>query len=396
MKSKHWILAVSAVVVTILIVVVVIKREKKPQVTFERISRGDITATVTATGQINPIVESQVGTQVSGQIIKLYADFNSRVKKGQLLALIDPTPFKEALTQAQANLLNAQAGVAKAKATMDLDRTTYERDRTLPPELISKLDLDTARATYEAAAADFSASQAALMQAGANYKAVKFNLEHTRIISPLNGIVVSRNINIGQTVAASFQTPDLFDIAEDLKKMESDTNVVETDIGKVNVGQKAEFTVDAYPTTVFTGTVAIIRNAPITIQNVVNYDVIIYVNNKDLKLKPGMTTYVTIDVGKKDNILMVPNQALRFAPKGSEAIIQAYSKHHKLPAWALAGNEGNDGRIWYRTQKVWLYKGGEFIPVPLQTGIRNNNFTELTKGDLKKGDEVVTGYRTKQ
>ncbi|MCL4558532.1 MAG: efflux RND transporter periplasmic adaptor subunit [Deltaproteobacteria bacterium] len=229
MKNKYWILAGTALVVIVVITIVLVKREKKPLLTFERIGRGDITSTVTATGQINPIVESQVGTQVSGQIIKLYVDFNSRVKKGQLLALIDPTPFEAALTQAQASLLNAQAGVAKARATMELDMTTYERDRSLPPELISKQDIDTAKATYDAAAADFSASQAALLQAQANYSTAQFNLDHTRIISPLSGIVVSRNINIGQTVAAAFQTPDLFDIAEDLGKMESDTNVVETD-----------------------------------------------------------------------------------------------------------------------------------------------------------------------
>ncbi len=393
MKNKYWIMAGTALIVIVVIIIVLVKREKKPLLTFERIGRGDITSTVTATGQINPIVESQVGTQVSGQIIKLYADFNSRVKKGQLLALIDPTPFEAALTQAEANLLNAQAGIAKANATVELDRTTYERDRSLPSELISKQDLDTAKATYEAAAADFSASQAALLQAQASYSTAQFNLDHTRIISPLSGIVVSRNINIGQTVAAAFQTPDLFDIAEDLKKMESDTDVVETDIGRIKVGQKAEFSVDAYPSTVFTGTVAIIRNAPIVIQNVVNYNVIIYVDNKELKLKPGMTTYVTIDVGKKENILMLPNQALRFAPKNQGTIIRDYGMHHKLPSWAQADNPEADRRVWYRVQKVWAYRDGQFVPVPIQTGIRNNSFTELVKGDLKEGDSVVTGYR---
>ncbi len=395
MKIKYWLIAAAALVI-IVVVIVLIKRGHKPLLTFDTITRGDITATVSATGQLNPIVESQVGSQVSGQIIKLYADFNSRVTKGQMLALIDPTPFEAALTQAKADLLNAQAGVVKARANMDLDRSNYERDASLPRDLISRQEMDTAKAAYEAAAADFSASQAALIQAGASYKTARFNLAHTRIISPLDGIVVSRNINIGQTVAASFQTPDLFDIAQDLRKMESDTNVVETDIGRVRVGQRAEFTVDAYPATVFTGTVAIIRNAPITIQNVVNYDVIIYVDNADLKLKPGMTTYVTIDVGKKSNILMVPNQALRFAPKGSGAIIQKYSAGRELPGWARTGSRETDKRVWYRIPKVWVYRDGQFIPVPIKTGIRNNNYTELLEGDLKAGDHVVTGYRTAQ
>lgn len=391
MKNKYWIIAGAALVV-IVVIIVLVKREKKPLLTFEKVTRGDITSTVTATGQINPIVEVQVGSQVSGKIIELYADFNSIVKKGELLAQIDPTPFEAALAQATADLLNAKAGLVKAKATMDLDKANYDRQRSLPPELVSKQDIETSKATYEVAAADFSSAQAALIQANANYKTAKFNLENTRIISPLNGIVVSRNVNVGQTVAASFQTPDLFDIAENLEKMESDTNVVETDIGRVQVGQKAEFNVDAYPTTIFTGTVAIIRNAPIVIQNVVNYDVIIYVDNKDFKLKPGMTTYVTIDVGKKNDILMVPNAALRFAPKNADTVIRSYSTNHKLPDWARTGNSEAAKKAWYRITKVWVYRDGQFIPVPIQTGIRNNNFTELIKGELKKGDEVVTGY----
>jgi HlyD family secretion protein len=396
MKNKYWLIAGAALIIIVIIIVVLVKKDKKPSLTFEKISRGDITSSVTATGQINPIVEVQVGSQVSGKIIKLYADFNSIVKKGQILALIDPTPFEAALSQATANLLSARAGILQAKATMELDKGNYERQISLPPELISKQDLDTTKATYDVAAANFSAAQAALIQAQANYSTARFNLANTRIISPLNGIVVSRNINVGQTVAASFQTPDMFDIAENLEKMESDTNVVETDIGKVKVGQKSEFTVDAYPTTVFTGTVAIVRNAPIVIQNVVNYDVIIYVDNKDFKLKPGMTTYVTIDVDKKDNIVMIPNAALRFAPKDSDTIIKNYSLHNKLPDWAKTGNPEAEKKAWYRVTKVWVYKDGQFIPVPIQTGIRNNNFTELVQGNLKEGEEVVTGYQTGQ
>lgn len=396
MKTKHWIIVSIVVLVIIISIIIIVKKNKKPLLTFEKIKRGDITATVSATGQINPVVWAQVGAQISGQIIKLYADFNSIVKKGQLLALIDPTPFEAALAQAKANLLSAKAGTIQAKANMDLDKANYERYLSLPPDLVSKQQLDTAKATYEVAAANFTAAQAALLQAQANYKIAKFNLDHTRILSPLNGVVITREVNTGQTVAASFQTPDLFDIAEDLTKMESDTNVVETDIGKVKIGQKAAFTVDAYPDTIFHGTVAIIRNAPMVIQNVVNYDVIIYVDNKDMKLKPGMTSYVTIDVGKKENILMIPNAALRFAPKNSDTIIRNYSLHHKLPDWVKAPDEETQRREWYRITKVWRYKDGQFIPVPIQTGIRDNYYTQLIKGDLKEGDEVVTGYQSGQ
>ncbi len=394
MKSKYWIIS-GIILIAVIIVIVVVKRDKKPLLSFEKIKRGDITETVSATGQINPVVWAQVGAQVSGQIIKLYADFNSVVKKGQLLALIDPTPFKAALSQAYANMLSAKAGILQAKATMELDKSNYERDLSLPPELISRQDVETAKATYDVAAANFSASQAAVLQAQANYEIAQFNLEHTRILSPLNGVVITRDVNSGQTVASSFQTPDLFDIAQNLTKMESDTNIVETDIGKVKVGQKAEFTVDAYPNTVFTGTVAIVRNAPMVIQNVVNYDVIIYIDNKDLRLKPGMTTYVTIDVGTRHNILMIPNAALRFAPNDSDTIIRTYSLHNKLPDWVKVSSS-DEKREWYRITKVWVYRNDQFIPIPIQTGIRDNNYTELIQGDLKEGDEIVTGYQTGQ
>jgi len=397
MKNKYWIISGAALLIVIVVIVILVKRNKNPLLTFEKIRRGSITATVSATGQINPVVWAQVGAQISGQIIKIYADFNSVVKKGQLLALIDPTPFEAALTQAKANLLSAKAGILQAKATMELDKANYERYLSLPPDLVSKQQIDTAKSTYEVAAASFSAAQAALLQAQANYKIAKFNLDHTRILSPLNGIVITRDVNQGQTVAASFQTPDLFDVAEDLTKMESDTNVVETDIGKVKVGQKAELTVDAYPDTVFHGTVSIIRNAPMVIQNVVNYDVIIYVDNKDLKLKPGMTSYVTIDVGKKENTLMIPNGALRFMPKDSDKIIRKYSLNHKLPDWVkLPPNPEAARREWYRITKVWIFKDGQLIPVPVKTGIRDNYYTQLVEGDLKEGDEVVTGYQEGQ
>ncbi len=396
MKSKYWIISGVVLIAVIITVTIVVKKDKKPLLTFEKIKRGDITATVSATGQINPVVWAQVGAQVSGQIIKLFADFNSVVKKGELLALIDPTPFQAALTQATANLVSAKAGVSQAKATMELDRSNYERDLSLPTELISQQTVETAKSTYDVAAASFSAAQAAVLQAQANLNIAKFNLAHTRILSPLNGVVITRVVNTGQTVASAFQTPDLFDIAENLEKMESDTNVVETDIGRVKIGQKAQFNVDAYPNTVFTGTVAIIRNAPMVIQNVVNYDVIIYIDNKDLKLKPGMTSYVTIDVGRKDGILMIPNAALRFAPKNSDAILRTYSMHNKLPSWAAAGSNEADKKEWYRITKVWVYRDNNFVPLPVKTGIRDNNFTELAQGDLKEGDEVVTGYQAGQ
>jgi len=395
MKIKYW-LAAGAALLILIVVIIIVKKEKQPSLTFVKVKTGSITSAVTATGQLNPTTEVKVGSQVSGKIIKLYVDFNSIVKQGQLLALIDPTPFRAQLARATAGMLNAKAGILKANVMLKLDRRNYKRRLKLPHNLISAENLESAKSTYEIAAAAFTSAQAALIQAKANYRMAKFNLANTRIISPLNGIIISRNINIGQTVAASFQTPDLFDIAGNMRKMQIDTNVVETDIGRIKVGQKAEFTVDAYPNTTFTGTVAIIRSAPIVIQNVVNYDVILYVDNKDLRLKPGMTTYVNIYVKKKDNIPVIPNSALRFSPKGIDNIVRLYARRHKLPRWAVSGKGGSELKTWYRITKVWIYKDNKFIPIPIKTGIRNNNFTELLKGNLLNESRLVAGYETGQ
>ncbi|MCL4479232.1 MAG: efflux RND transporter periplasmic adaptor subunit [Deltaproteobacteria bacterium] len=393
-KNKYLTITGITIIIIVIIVLYFKKEDHKQTLTFGSIGRGSITATVVATGQINPVVWAQVGAQVSGQIIRLYADFNSVVKKGQLLALIDPTPFEAQLTLAKAALLSAHASILNTRATMALNKSIYERRLQLPHDLISQENLQTAKTNYETAVASFTAAQAALLQAQANYKIASFNLEHTRIVSPLSGVVITREVNSGQTVASSFQTPDLFDLAENLKKMESDTNVVETDIGKVKVGQRADFTVDAYPNITFTGTVAIVRNAPMVIQNVVNYDVIIYVDNKDLLLKPGMTSYVNIDVAKKNNILLIPNAAFRFTPKDPNKIITEYAKNHRLPSWVSVPPEESQLKAWYRVTKVWGYKDERFIPIPVKTGIKNNNFTELVNGDIKQGDKVVTGYGT--
>jgi len=311
---------------------------------FVKVERGDIRFVVTATGTINPVITVLVGSQVSGTIKALYADYNSRVKEGQVIAQIDPAIFEAQVEQGRANVLNAQANIINAKANLEnakanfvkaevgvLDaKRTLDRNRPLvEKKVIAQAAMDTAQTNYdtavaqkdvakaqvESAASQVESSKAQVEQAKAALKMSETNLRYATIRSPINGIVISRNVDVGQTVAASLQAPTLFTIAKDLTQMQVDTNVSEADIGRVAIGQEAIFTVDAYPEKTFRGKVSEIRNAPITIQNVVTYDVVIQVDNKDLKLKPGMTANVSILIEHKEGILKIPNAALRFRPE---------------------------------------------------------------------------------
>jgi RND family efflux transporter, MFP subunit len=283
--------------------------------------RGEIVSSVTATGTVNAVTTVLVGTQVSGTIKTLYVDFNSPVKKNQLIAQIDPATFEAQVEQAKANLFSAKANLDKSEATVIDAKRTMERNRELVSEnLIAQSDFDTAETNYETAKASVSAAKAQIAQTEASLKFAETNLQYSRILSPVDGVVISRSVDVGQTVAASFQTPTLFTIAQDLTKMQIDTNVDEADIGKVSVGQKVDFTVDAYPEITFKGTVWQIRNAPIIVQNVVTYDVVIKVDNPELKLKPGMTANVSIITSFKKDILKIPNAALRFMPQEEEKI----------------------------------------------------------------------------
>lgn len=309
-----------------------------------KVERGEIQSVVTATGTLNPVTTVLVGSQVSGTIKALFADFNARVKEGQIIAQIDPATFEAQVAQARANLLHAQASLAMAQANLKnaqanlskaelavMDaRRSLERNRELMErKVIAQATLDAsqvnydsalaqreiARAQVESAQSQVTSSQAQLEQAKASLNLAETNLRYTTIRSPVNGIVISRNVDVGQTVAASLQAPTLFTIAKDLTQMQVDTNVSEADIGRIEVGQEATFTVDAYPERIFKGRVSEIRNAPITVQNVVTYDVVIHVENKDLKLKPGMTANVTILIEHKEGVLKIPNSALRFRPE---------------------------------------------------------------------------------
>lgn len=331
------------------------------------VTRGDIIAAVTATGTVNAVTTVLVGTQVSGTIKHIYADFNSPVKKGQLIAEIDPSAFEAQVEQAKANLLSAKANLDKAVSTQADAKRTLERNKTLFSKgLIARSDLDTAQTNYETASAGVSAAGAQAAQTEAALKLAMTNLRYTKIISPVDGIVVSRNVDVGQTVAASFQTPTLFTIAQDLTKMQIDSSVVEADIGKVSVGQKVDFTVDAYPDTTFSGSVSDVRIAPIIVQNVVTYDVVVKVANPEKKLKPGMTANISIVTSMKKGVLRVPNNALRFRPSGAPS-----AKEEK-------------GRA------VWVLKGSAPERVGIKLGITDGSYTEVASGGLKDGDRVIT------
>jgi len=308
-----------------------------------KVERGEISSSVTATGTINPVVNVLVGSQVSGMIKALYADFNSRVKEGDVIAQIDPSIFQAQVEQGRANLLNAQASLMNAQANlksaqanltkaeisvMDMKRTLERNLKLAEMKVIAQAALDTAQANYESAMAQVEAakaqvevaraqvesSKAQVEQSKAALKVSETNLRYTTIRSPVNGVVISRNVDVGQTVAASLQAPTLFTIAKDLTQMQVNTNVSEADIGRISVGQEVTFSVDAYPERTFRGRVSEIRNAPTMIQNVVTYDVVIQVSNKDLKLKPGMTANVSVLVAHQVGVLKIPNAALRFQP----------------------------------------------------------------------------------
>jgi len=334
----------------------------------EKISKGDIVQSITASGTVNAVTTVLVGTQVSGTIKAIYADFNSKVRKGQLIAQVDPALFEAQVDQARANLVTSKANLAKSDVAVVDTKRTLERNRQLfAKNLIAQSDLDTAGTNYDSAVAQVNANKALVEQAAAALRTAETNLRYARILSPVDGIVVSRNVDVGQTVAASFQTPTLFNIAQDLTKMQIDSNVAEADIGKIQVGQPVEFTVDAYPDSPFQGRVSEIRNAPINVQNVVTYDVVVKVDNPELKLKPGMTANLSIIVSSKKDVLRISNTALRFRPSEKRD---------------LAAKKG-------KGSGVWVLENEKPKRISITTGISDGTYTELLSGEIREGQEVI-------
>jgi HlyD family secretion protein len=425
-----------------------------PRYRTAAVERGPLTATVSATGTLNAVITVQVGSQISGQIKSLNADFNSAVKKGQLIARIDPEPFEAKVNQARADVdnaramvLNQEAALEKARAEVDNARATVATQKAntakaqvavvdtrrdlnrkvdlLRQELIAQSDKDTAQSasdsavaqieanraqeraaesgvrSFEAAArvaaAQLDAARANLKQKQAGLAQAQFDLDRTYIRAPVNGVVVSRNVDVGQTVAASLQAPVLFTIAEDLSRMQVDTNVDEADVGRIKVGQRATFTVDSFPTQTFAGEVNQIRKAPQILQNVVTYDVVIYVQNSEQKLLPGMTANVKIVIESRPSVVKVPNSALRFRPPGAEAEGGGPRGPAAAPGGGprpgpagrdrQPGGEGTVGRVFVGGPD------GQPRPAMLRLGITDGNVTEVLSGDLQPGTPVIVGLR---
>ena len=369
--------------------------ERKAPVRYRsaEVERGSVISLVTATGMINPVVSVQVGTQVSGMIKSLHADFNSVVKAGDIVATIDPEPFRARRDQAVGNLEMSKANIARAK--IDLAQRKRELDRVkslVAQEFVSQSDVDVATSNFQSAEAQVNVAGAQVKQTEAALNAVELDLKYTVIRSPVNGIVVARNVEVGQTIAASFATPNLFLIALDLTKMQVDTNVSESDIGGITEGKEATFTVDAYPGHQFAGTIRQVRLAPINVQNVVTYNVVVNVDNQDLRLKPGMTANVSIIVAQKEAVLKVPNAALRFTPPTSGPADRSATggKPVKEKGAEQAAGVGRGTSV--PSRKVWRQgPSGELEPIHVQTGISDGVGTEIVSEELSEGALVVVG-----
>ncbi len=363
------------------------------------VDRGAVVSIVSATGTINPVVSVQVGTQVSGMIKSLHADFNSRVKAGDMVAVIEPEPFKARRDQAASNLEMARSNVARAKT--DLAQRKRELDRVqslVAQQFVSQNDVDVALTNYQSAEAQVKVVEAQVKQAEAALNFAELELKYTEIRSPVDGIVMARNVEVGQTVAASFATPNLFLIALDLTEMQVDTNVSESDIGGMTEGMEAIFTVDAYPGVRFAGTIRQVRLAPINVQNVVTYNVVVAVNNQGLRLKPGMTANVSIIVAQKDQVLKVPNAALRFNPPQNDRAEGLTSEGKSVMAEERSvGGKPVVGPVdsGGQARKIWkLGESGDLEPMIIQTGISDGVSTEVVAGPLAEGDMVVVGVDT--
>jgi HlyD family secretion protein len=461
MLKRHWLIASVVVVAIAVFAAFQFKGNDKPQYFTTKVDRGDIREVVEATGTINAVTTVQVGSQVSGTISRLNADFNSRVKKGQIVAQIDPSLFQGAVLQAKADLANAranqvaaQANLEKAQATALQTRADYDRTSGLAKEgVMSQQQLDLAKANADTADAAVSAAKAAITQAVAQSQqkqaavtVAQTNLDYTTIHAPIDGTVIARSVDVGQTVAASLQAPTLFTIAQDLTKMQVYASTDESDVGMIHTGQKVTFKVDAFPKDSFSGTVSQVRLNATTVQNVVTYSTIIDFDNPQMKLFPGMTAYITIPVADSANMLRVPNGALRYKPNMSAEEVRALYKQYGLISTpqtpgqqasgqaagtqtvGAAGAQGGsgdtgaagkqrrargegaqggggaaDGAQQTHTPRadvavVWkLHPDKTLEPVRIRTGITDHTVTEVAqvlKGQLNEGDELVTGGMT--
>jgi HlyD family secretion protein len=368
----RWFLLFAVVVAGATIYVWQQQQAAEPHYITAPVSSGDVVRAIVTTGAVNPVVTVEVGSYVSGVIQALYCDYNTEVKAGQLCAKIDPRPFQVVVDQASANLQSAKAQLSKDQAGLAYASINYERDRKLQKQgIVSQDTVDSDKSAYDQDKAQVELDQSAIAQRIAELHAAQVNLDYTNIASPVDGTVVLRNVSVGQTVAASFQTPTLFLIAQDLTKMQVDTNVSESDVGGARVGEKACFTVEAYPDQTFCGQIYQVRRAPITVQNVVTYDVVVNVDNPDLKLLPGMTANMRIITDERDKVVRVPMQALKFSPGG------------------FGGKGGSAATKPGGGTRVWVLRDGKPVRVPITVGLDDGTYAEVVQGDLKPGDQVV-------
>ena len=447
LPAQKWLWVGGAALAVVLFAAFGLSRKPAVQYFTTPVGHGDIRDVVEATGTINAVTTVQVGSQVSGTIFKLSADFNSRVKKGQVIAEIDPSIFQGNVLQARADLENARANLAaaranleKAKASAVQTKADFERNLALAKEgVTSQQQLDLARATSESADASVDAQQATITQAQAQVsqraaalQVAQTNLSHTIIKAPIDGVVVARTVDVGQTVAASLQAPTLFTIAQDLTKMQVYTKTDESDVGQIRPGQKVTFKVDAFPRDSFEGRVSQVRMNATTVQNVVTYDTVIDFDNPETKLFPGMTAYVSIPVAAVQNVVKIPNGALRFKPDMKLEEVRALYAQYGIESGRGGRTEGSErsersengesgggGRVMAASPRrqggqpgggadrpparerrldmavVWKLKPDNTLePVQVRTGITDRTFTQMVQalhGDLKDGDLLVTG-----
>jgi HlyD family secretion protein len=427
MKRKIIIpLAILVVVVGVILGFTVLKNGKNNKIKYrtEAIGKGDIEALVVSSGTLNPVTMVDVGSQISGKIAKINVDFNSPVKQGQIVAEIDTSILESQVQQNQANFNSTVAALERSKVTLDNLKKKYDRALNLfAKNLISFEEKEAAEAAYLEAKSDVQSAQARLEQTKQQLESSKLNLAYAIIRSPVDGVIISRSVNVGQTVAASFTAPVLFQVANDLTKMRVECSVDEADIGQVKEGQQVRFTVQAYPNETFKGTVTQVRYSPVTTQNVVTYTTVVSVDNPELKLRPGMTATASIITGEAKNVLRVPNSALRFTPDLTPEQMQEIMKNVQArfaaqrPGVGAAGTPGapaasqtgaqrtggpgfditrfQGGQTGARTRqpsRVWVQdQFGKLSIIFLKPGVTDNNYTEILKGELKEGQLVITG-----
>jgi HlyD family secretion protein len=354
------------------------EQPKTPHYITAPVSIGAMSRQITASGTVNPVVTVQVGAFVSGNIQALFCDYNTRVSKGQICATIDPRPYQLTMEQDSAALDTAKAQLDKDQADLKYASLTYDRDAALLAlDSVSRDAVDNALSARDQAKAQVAVDAATVRQRQASLDGAQVNLGYTKILSPVDGTVVSRNVTVGQTVASSFQTPTLFLIAQDLAKMQVDTNVSEADIAGAAEGAAATFTVDAYPGRVFKGQVAQVRQAPVSVQNVITYDVVIAVDNSDLRLKPGMTATAKIVVAHHNQVLRAPIQALQYSPEATK-------------------NPGRSPQPVGGSRRVWVLQGGKPVAKPVTVGLEDDRYAEISGGDLKAGDPVIVSETRQQ